>query len=95
MHRDAWNSHKWSSAQGQRTEIELDKPLSHHRCSRCKRDFVEDPSTGERYAIYVSVFRFGKLPDLISKQWLRELCPGAPAPYDIEVRRKMIEERSK
>ena len=95
MHRDAWNSHKWSTAKGRRIEIEPGKPLVPRRCSRCRRDFVEDPATGERYAVYVSVFSFRKLPDLITKQWLSELCPGAPLPYDIEVRSKLIESRVK
>jgi hypothetical protein len=95
MDRDARNSHKWSSANGRRIEIEPGKPLVQRRCSRCRRDFIEDPATGERYAVYVSVFRFRKLPDLITKQWLGELCPGAPFPYDIEVRSKLIENRVK
>ncbi len=79
MDQKAWNSHKWSSA----------------RCSRCRRDFVEDALTGERYAVYVSVFSFRRLPDPISSQWLAEPCPGAPLPFDIEVRGKLIEHRVK
>ena len=95
MDRDVWNSHKWSSARGRQVEIESGKPLIQHRCSRCKRDFVEDASTGERYAVYVSVFSFRRLPDPVSRQWLLELCPGAPLPYDIEIRSKLIEKRAK
>ena len=95
MDRDAWNSHHWVSVRGRQIEIELGKQLIQHHCSRCRRDFVEDPPTGERYAVYVSVFRFRKLPDLITKQWLAELCPGAPLPSDIEVRGKLIENRAK
>ena len=52
------------AAKGRRIEIEPGKPLVQRHCSRCRRDFVEDPATGERYAVYVSVFRFRKLPDL-------------------------------
>lgn len=92
MNSDAWNSHKWSSPRGRRIEIETGKPLIQHHCSRCKRDFVEDPSSGQRSAVYVSVFDFRKLPDLTTKQWLGELCPGAMLPRDIEVR-KLIENR--
>jgi hypothetical protein len=92
MDRDAWSSHKWSSAKGRRIEIEPGKPLVQRHCSRCRRDFAEDPATGERY---VSVFSLRKLSDLITKQWLGELCPGAPLPYDIEVRSKLIENRVK
>jgi hypothetical protein len=95
MNRDVWNSHQWSNPQGRSVEIEPGKQLVQHHCMRCRRDFVEDPPTGERYAVYVSVFQFRKLPDLITRQWLSELCPGAPLPYDIEVRSKLIENRAK
>ena len=95
MGRDEWNSHSWARAKGRRIEIEPGKPLIQHRCSRCRREFVEDPTSGERYAVYVSVFSFRRLPDLITKRWLGELCPGAPLPYDIEVRNKLIESRAK
>jgi hypothetical protein len=95
MDRDVFNSHKWSSAQGRRVEIDSGQPVIQHHCSRCRRDFIEDLSSGERYAVYVSAFRFRKLPDLITKQWLSELCPGAPLPYDIAVRSKLIENRVK
>jgi hypothetical protein len=90
-----WNSHQWAGAQGRRVEIEPGRTLIQHHCSRCRRDFIEDLLTGERYAVYVSVFRFRKLPDLISRRWLGELCPGAPLPYDIEVRNKLIENRAR
>ena len=73
MDRDVWNSHQWSSARGRQIEIEPGKSLIQHRCTRCKRDFVEDASTGERHAVYVSVFSFRRLPDPVSKQWLGEL----------------------
>jgi hypothetical protein len=33
------------------------------------------------------------LPDQINRQWLAEMCPGAPLPLDIEVRGKLIEHR--
>ena len=95
MASDAWNSHQWSSAQGRRVQVEPGKELLQHHCSRCRRDFVLDPTTSERYAVYVSVFRFRKLPDSITRQWLSELCPGAPLPYDIEVRSRLIENRAK
>ena len=95
MDDEAWNSHKWSDAPWRQIEIEPGRPLTQHRCSRCRRDFVEDTSTGERYAVYVSAFSFRRLPDLVSRQWLRELCPGAPLPHDIEVRSNLIENRVK
>jgi len=93
MVRNAWNSHNWSDGKGRKVEIEPDKTLIQHHCSRCRRDFVEDPPSGERYAVYVSVFNFRRLPELITKRWIVELCPGAPLPQDIEVRSKLIESR--
>ena len=95
MDSDVWNSHQWSSTKGRRIEVDPGKPLVHHQCSRCHRDFVEDRSTGERYAAYVSSFRLRRLPDLITRQWLGELCPGAPLAYDVEVRSRLIENRVK
>jgi len=93
MNGDAWGSHSWSVVKGRRVEIEPGQPLIQHHCSRCGRDFVEDPHTGERYAVYVSVFSFQRLPDLITKRWLGELCPGEALTHDIEVRRVLIENR--
>ena len=95
MDRVAWNGHKWSNTRGRQIEIEPGKPLIRHRCSRCMRDFVEDASTGERYAVYVSVFGFRRLPDWVSRQWLVELCPGAPLHFDTEVLSKLNEKRAK
>jgi hypothetical protein len=89
MNRDVWNSHQWSSAQGRPVQIHGDKTLVHHHCSRCRRDFVEDPLAGERYAVHVSVFSFRRLPDSINRHWLGELCPGAPLPKDVEIRGKL------
>jgi len=93
MVRNAWNSHNWSDGKGRKAEIERGKTLIQHHCSRCRRDFVEDPPSGERYAVYVSVFNFRRLPELITKRWIDELCPGAPLPQDIEVLSKLIESR--
>ncbi len=56
MDRAVWDSHNWSSVRGRRIEIEPGKPLIQLHCSRCGRDFVEDSSSGQRYAVYVSVF---------------------------------------
>lgn len=93
MDRDVWNSHQWASAHGRQVEIEPGNPLVQRHCIRCRRDFVEDPSSGERRAVFVSVFSFRMLPEQINRQWLAEMCPGAPLPLDIEVRHKLIENR--
>jgi hypothetical protein len=95
MNGDAWDSHNWSSVHGRRIEIEPGKPVIQRHCLRCRRDFIEDLSCGQRYAVYVSVFSFRRLPEPITKQWLAELCPGAPLPYDIELRSRLIEHRAK
>jgi hypothetical protein len=90
MDSGAWNSHQWSSPKPRQVEIEPDKPLRQHHCSRCGRDFVESLS-GERWAVYVSVFSFRRLPDHIGKQWLGEMCPGALMPFDREVRSRLTD----
>ena len=89
MASDLWNSHQWSTLRGRRVEIEPGKPLIQHHCSRCERDFVDDTPSGERYAVFVSVFTFRRLPEVITKRWLGELCPGAPLPQDAEIRLKL------
>jgi len=94
MSGEAWNSHQWSSQKPRQVEIEPDKPLRQHHCCRCARDFVESLS-GERWAVYVSVFSFRRLPDHISTQWLGEMCPGAPMAFDTEVRNRLNEHHAK
>ena len=82
-----------ASARGRQVEIESGNPLVQRHCTRCARDFVEDPASGVRHAVFVSVFSFRMLPDHINQQWLAEMCPGAPLPLDVEVRGKLIEHR--
>ena len=94
MNSDAWNSHQWSSPKPRQVEIESDKPLRQYHCSRCGRDFVESLS-GERWAVYVSVFSFRRLPDQISARWLGEMCPGELMAFDTEVRNKLTEHHAK
>jgi hypothetical protein len=93
MDRDVWSSHQWASARGRQVEIEPGSLIVQRHCARCARDFVEDPSSGERRAVYVSVFSFRMLPDPINQKWLAEMCPGAPLPIDVQVRGKLIEHR--
>jgi hypothetical protein len=95
VNHDAWNTHNWSSAEGRKVEIEPARPLIQHHCSRCRRDFVEEAGTGERYAVHVSVFKFLRLPDPITKRWIGEMCPGAPLPQDIEVRNRLTENHAR
>jgi len=93
MDRGVWDSHQWASARGRKVEIEPGNPLVQRHCTRCARDFIENPSNGERRAVFVSVFSFRMLPEQINRQWLAETCPGAPLPLDVEDRGKLIEHR--
>jgi hypothetical protein len=91
MNSDAWNSHQWASVRGRAIELEPGKPIIQRHCSRCLRDFVEEQSSGERYAVHVSVFTLRRLPAHISSYWLGELCPGAPLDTDLEIRSKLTQ----
>jgi hypothetical protein len=64
--------------QSRKGENGVHKGVVQHHCSRCLRDSVDDPSTDERYAVYVSVFSIDELPELITTRWLGEFCPGEP-----------------
>jgi hypothetical protein len=94
MNGDAWNSHRWSSTNPRQIELEPGRSVLQHHCSRCRRDFVESTS-GERWAVYVSVFSFKRLPDQISARWVDEMCPGAPMPFDREIRSRLIDHHAK
>ena len=85
--RSVWSSHYWQTREIEKGVYE---GVIHHHCSRCLRDFVDEPVTGERYAVYVGVFRFEKLPELTTARWLRELCPGAPMIEDVEIRKRAM-----
>jgi hypothetical protein len=73
-----WHTHDWRE---RRLELE-GKPLLHYQCSRCRRDFVEDLSTNERYAVYVSIFQFVRLPNEVSGRWLTDRCPTSTLETD-------------
>jgi hypothetical protein len=90
MKSDAWNSHLWSDEKLRRIDVQSGKCLLQLHCSRCGRDFVEDLSSGERHAVYLSLYSLSNLPHQIGSRWLGELCPGAPLPFDIEVRSRLI-----
>ena len=94
MNHATWDSHRWSTARPRQIEIEPNKPLRQHHCSCCGRDFVESLS-GERWAVFVSVFSFRRVPDQINAQWLGEMCPGVPMAYDSEVRNRLIDQHAK
>jgi hypothetical protein len=69
----SWNTHDWSS---RRLKLVPGQPLIHQGCRRCGRAFVDELSTDERYAVYVSVFIFHRLSDDVTAHWLSEDCPA-------------------
>ena len=52
------------------------QPLIQRVCNDCARAFVDECSTGERYAVHVSVFKIHRLSDEVTSRWLSEQCPG-------------------
>jgi len=95
MDREVWNSHQWTTTQGRCIELNPGKTIIQHHCSRCQRDFIEDPLTGGRYAVYVSVFSIRKLSEQVSTRWLREFCPGSPVSFDDKIRSRLVENLAK
>jgi hypothetical protein len=69
----AWNTHDWSIS---RLELVPSQPIIHQVCLQCRRGFVEEFSTGERYAVHASIFRFYRLSDEVTSRWLSEKCPA-------------------
>lgn len=68
----SWNTHDWTS---RRLELVSGYPLIQQGCGQCGRAFVDECSTGERYAVQVSIFIFHRLSDEVTARWLSEECP--------------------
>jgi len=68
-----WNSHCWI---GRRLVLAPGQPLIQRVCSDCGRAFVDDCSTGERYAVHVSIFKIHRLSDEVTARWLSQQCPA-------------------
>jgi hypothetical protein len=68
----AWNTHDWTSRS---LELVPGHRLIHYDCRECGRAFVDEYSTGERYAVHVSIFIFHRLSDEVTARWLSEGCP--------------------
>jgi hypothetical protein len=74
--KKAWDTHRWiGSSRGRSVKVN-DKPHQHLFCTRCGRNFLTDPSSGERYTVYVGAMRFYRLADEVTDRWCREICPG-------------------
>jgi hypothetical protein len=87
-----WNGHQWPQLNPRRVEIEPGKPVLQRHCIRCGRDFITDPSSGNRYVVFVSATTFHQLEDEVAERWLRELCPGRRLPSDDEDRKRKVAE---
>lgn len=68
-----WTTHCWI---GRRLELVLGQPLDNWVCHECARAFVDECSTGERYAVHVAIFGFNRLSDEVTSRWLSEKCPA-------------------
>jgi hypothetical protein len=70
------DTHRWIGSSSGRIVKINDKPHQHLFCATCGRNFITDPVSGERYAVYVGALRFYRLADEVSERWCRENCPG-------------------
>jgi hypothetical protein len=68
------STHTWLSLEGRHLEIEAGKPLLHQFCTKCRRNFVRDLSSGKWHAVFPRIFDFEHL-DQVSEEWLKETCP--------------------
>jgi hypothetical protein len=68
-----WNSHVWNDRS---IEIEPGLPLIQHACRPCGRNFVDERTTDNRYAVHVGVASFNRLSDETTAHWLTDVCPG-------------------
>jgi hypothetical protein len=89
---ESWNRHQWSQPKPRRVEIESNKPLLQRHCICCGRDFVTDPSSGNTFAVLVSVTSFHRLAEEVTARWLKESCPGKRLQSDDTDRERKITE---
>jgi len=68
-----WTTHCWI---GRRLGLAPGQPLIQRVCTDCGRAFVDECSTGERYAVHVSIFKVHRLSDEVTSKWLSERCPA-------------------
>jgi len=68
-----WNTHCWI---GRRLVLAPGQPLIQRVCSECGRAFIDECSTGERYAVHVSIFKLHRLCDEVTMRWLSQGCPA-------------------
>lgn len=73
MNSSSWRTHDWI---GRRLKLTLGEPLIQMGCRECGREFVDECATGERYAVYVSIFKLHRLSDEVTSRWLAAKCPA-------------------
>ena len=86
---DSWSTHSWPQEAAHLVEREPGHRVLHVFCKRCRRDFVIDLASHERYAVHVSLSRFNRLEADANERWLQEPCPGEPLERDDEDRRRI------
>ncbi len=73
MNLSSSRTHDWIS---RRLELVPGQPLIQQVCHECGRGFVDECSTGEQYAVHVSIFKLHRLSDEVTSRWLSEKCPA-------------------
>jgi hypothetical protein len=86
---ESWSTHRWLPPLGRVLEIK-GQTLKHFQCEICKRDFVEEMESGERYAVNVGTFDFERLSDEVTDRWVRTPCREHPPVDDAEDRRQTL-----
>jgi hypothetical protein len=81
--------HQWHERREPHLKIDSGDAVLHHHCGRCGRDIVTVLSSGTRHAAYVSMLRFYRLDDEVTRRWLSERCPGARLATDDEDRKML------
>jgi len=68
----SWNTHDWISSS---LELVPGHPLIQQTCRECGRTFVDEFSTGARFAVHLSIFMIHRLSDEVTADWLSQNCP--------------------
>jgi len=68
-----WDTHDWFS---RGLEFVSGQLLVHRICRICGRNFVDECSTGERCAVYVSTFILHRLSDEVTLDGFRRSAPA-------------------
>ena len=83
----AWNTHCLIS---RRLGLAPGQPIIQRVCNDCGRAFIDECSTGKRYAVHVSIFKIYRLSDEVTSRWLSEDCPAQPLAADEPDRRTRL-----